>query len=125
MEALVDRIIEALSSVFSLAGAGFDGVNQALGLVIALAAALMTSSWRRLPVSALGAVLVHLLFLAMLPLARGGSFVLPEVLSGDFWIGAAALFLGYLIVIAIFFVLKSVLTGAPVGRGPGRRRRLR
>ncbi len=116
MDTLINQIGDFLNGIFGLASVGFDGVNQVMGLIIAVIAALMMVSWRALGSTALGATLVHLIVLAVLPVLNGGDFVLPAVLTVGFWMRALALFLGYAIVIAIFFFIKTLLTGTAFGR---------
>ena len=43
--------------------------------------------------------------------------MLPNLLTLGFWMSVLALFLGYAIVIAVFFLIKSLVTG---GVGPRR-----
>lgn len=116
MDNLIAQIGDFLSGILGLASAGFDGVNQVMGLIIAVIAALMMVDWRSLGSTALGATLVHLIVLAVLPVLNGGDFALPALLSVGFWMTVLALFLGYAIVIAIFFLIKSLLTGSAFGR---------
>ena len=116
MEALFDALGRFLATVFDLAQGGFDGVNQIVGLLIAAVAALMMPAWNRLFPTALGAALVHILIGVMRPVLDGGAFALPPILTVAFWMTVLALFLGYSIVIAVFFLVKSLFTGG------GRRR---
>lgn len=117
MESLFDSIGAFLAAMFSLAEGGFDGVNQVMGLLIAVIAALLMPTWSRLWASALGAALVHVAIGVIRPMLDGGALVLPDLLSLGFWMTVLALFLGYAIVIAVFFLIKSLVTG-----GVGRRR---
>jgi hypothetical protein len=118
MESLFDSIAAFLTGVFGLAQGGFDSVNQITGLLIAVIAALMMSAWGRLGATALGAVLVDRIIAMLRPVLDGGALVLPDLLSMTFWMTVLGLFLGYAIVIAAFFFIKSLF----VGRGPSRRR---
>ena len=88
---------------------GFAHVNGALGIIIALVAAYSLSHWKRLWAAALGATVVHLVAEIMLPvLDNRGKFGLPpDMLHQSYWRTAAALYLGYLLVIAVFFFLKK------------------
>lgn len=88
---------------------GFAHVNGALGLIIAVYAAYQLSSWKRLWAAALGATILHLVAVIMLPvLANQGTFRLPpDLLELSYWKTAAALFLGYLVAIAVFFAVKT------------------
>ena len=118
MESLFDSIGAFLVGLFGLAQGGFDGVNQVMGLLIAVIAALLMPAWSRLWASALGAALVHVAVGVIRPMLDGGAMVLPDLLSLTFWMGVLALFLGYAIVIAVFFFIKSLF----VGRGHRRHR---
>lgn len=118
MESLFDSIGAFLTGVFGLAQGGFDSVNQIVGLLIAVIAALMMTSWSRLWATALGAALVDRIIVMLRPVLDGGAFALPDLLSLGFWMTVLALFLGYAIVIAVFFFIKSVF----VGRGHSRHR---
>ena len=117
MESLFDSIGAFLGGIFGLAQGGFDGVNQVMGLLIAVIAALLMPAWSRLWATALGAALVHVAIGVLRPVLDGGAFVLPNLLTLGFWMSVLALFLGYAIVIAVFFLIKSLVTG-----GVGHRR---
>ena len=117
MESLFDSIGAFLGGIFGLAQGGFDGVNQVTGLLIAIIAALLMAAWSRLWATALGAALVHVAIGVLRPVLDGGAFVLPNLLTLGFWMSVLALFLGYAIVIAVFFLIKSLVTG-----GVGHRR---
>lgn len=90
---------------------GFSHVNGALGLIIAAFAAYELTEWKRLWAAALGATLLHLIAVIMIPvLANERSFQLPpDLLTLGYWKTAAALFLGYLVVVAVFFAVKTKL----------------
>lgn len=111
MESLFDSIGVFLNGLFDLAQGGFDGVNQVMGLLIAVIAALIMPAWRRLWATALGAAFVHILVGIVRPMLDGGALVLPALLTLGFWMSVLALFLGYAIVIAVFFFIKSLFTG--------------
>jgi hypothetical protein len=111
VEQFFDALLAFFGGLFALAQGGFDGVNQVLGLIIAAIAALLMSSWRALWATAAGAALVHILVGVVRPVLDGGNLVLPPILTVGFWLMALALFLGFAIVIAVFFFVKTVLTG--------------
>lgn len=111
MDALLDAVTRFLSTMFDLAQGGFDGVNQILGLLIAVVAALLMPAWNRLFPTALGAAFVHILVGVIRPMLDGGAFALPPILTVAFWMTVLALFLGYAIVIAVFFFIKSLFSG--------------
>ena len=111
MESVFDAIGAFLSGFLGLAQGGFDGVNQVTGLLIAIIAALLMAGWKRLWATALVAALVHVGIGVVRPVLDGGAFVLPDLLSLGFWMSVLALFLGYAIVIAVFFLIKSLIAG--------------
>ena len=111
MEGFVDQAAAFFGGVLNLAEGGYQGVNQVLGLIIAAVAALLMSGWKRLWAMALGAALVHTLVNLLLPVLDGGAFQLPNVFDVTTWMTLVALFLGYAVVIAIFYLVKSALTG--------------
>lgn len=90
--------------------AGFDQVNAVEGLVIALVAALLVPAWHRLWAVALGATLVNLIIDTLIPvIAYKRNFRLPpDLLQPSYWEHALVLFVGYLIVIGVFFFIKRL-----------------
>lgn len=111
MESLFDSIGMFLSGVFGLAQGGFDTVNQVTGLVIAVIATFMMPAWSRLWATSLGSAFVFILVGVLRPLIDGGSVVLPPLLTVPFWMTVLALFLGFAVVIAAMFLIKSLFTG--------------
>ena len=118
MESLFDSIGAFLTTLFSLAQGGFDTINQVTGLIIAVIAAFMMPAWSRLWATSLGAAFVFILIGLLRPLLDGGAFVMPELLTLGFWMQVLALFLGFAVIIAVMFFIKSLF----VGRGHGRHR---
>ena len=90
---------------------GFAHINAALELIIALVAAWQLGHWKRLWASALWATVTHLIAVVVIPvLANQGSFRLPpDLLTVHYWKTAAALYLGYLLVIGIFYAVKKTV----------------
>jgi hypothetical protein len=88
---------------------GFAHINAALGLIIALVAAWRLAHWKKIWASALGATLVHLIAVVVIPvLANEATFRLPpDLLTVGYWRTALALYLGYLLVIALFYAIKK------------------
>ena len=94
---------------------GFLEINHPKGLLIALAATLFMGSWRQwLPV-ALIATIIHIAIDVLAPVLAGrgsggnGNVALPDFMQSGFWETAGIYFLGYLIIIGVFFFLKSLL----------------
>tara|TARA_R110002167_G_scaffold4758_24_gene22443 strand:+ start:434 stop:799 length:366 start_codon:yes stop_codon:yes gene_type:complete len=115
MESLFESLSAFLSGLFALAQGGFDGVNQVTGLLIAVIAALVMPAWSRLWATAFGAALVHILIGVVRPVLDGGALLLPPLLTLNFWMTVLALFLGYAIVIAVFFFIRTLFTGGAHG----------
>lgn len=92
---------------------GFSHVNAVLGLIIALLATFGMSRWGKLWAMALIATIVHLVAEVMIPVvANHAQFALPaDLLQGSYWRTAAAIYLGYVIVIAVFFFIKRTVLG--------------
>ena len=111
MESLFDSIGAFLTGLFGLAQGGFDTINQVTGLVIAVIATFMMPAWSRLWSTSLGAALVFILVGLLRPLLDGGVFVMPPLLTLGFWMTVLALFLGFAVVIAVMFFIKSLFTG--------------
>src|SRR5690606_40924146 len=87
MESVFDWVAAALGGVFGLAQGGFDGVNQVVGLLIAMIAALLMPAWSRLWASALGAALAHVAVGVVRAVVDGGAFVLRELRGMSFSMG--------------------------------------
>lgn len=102
--------MELWADILAFLRSGFNQVNALQGLLIALVAGLMTPRWSRLPVFAFAAVLVHLLVDMIAPVMTTASALrLPAILDAAFWRYAAALFVGYLIVISLVMLARRLL----------------
>ncbi|HEY2071363.1 MAG TPA: hypothetical protein VGG48_17530 [Rhizomicrobium sp.] len=99
-----------LNTIWDFFQTGFHEVNAVEGLVIALVAALLVPAWSRLWAVALGATVVTLVVNTLIPvIAYHQSFRLPpDLLEVSYWMGALALFAGYLVVIGVFFFIKRL-----------------
>lgn len=90
--------------------AGFAEVNAVQGLIIALIATLLLPTWKRIPVFALGATVVHLAVDVLAPVfANGAPLRLPSILYVGFWEQVLILVLGYLIVICVLAMIKRLI----------------
>jgi hypothetical protein len=98
---------------------GFYKVNAIQGLLIAIVAAYLLPTWKQLFVYALGAVLVHVIFDVMIPvLGRNAPFRLPPLVDIEYWRYLLALYIGFLIIIPVFYLIKTlVLRGGHGGGG--------
>lgn len=94
---------------------GFMHVNVVLGLLIAVVAAFMLSSYRLRPVIAttIGATLVFIIAQVLVPVIdHGAALRLPDIMVANFWRELGLLAVGLFITITIFYVVrKTVLPG--------------
>jgi hypothetical protein len=99
-----------LNTIWDFFRAGFQTVNAVEGLVIALVAALLVPAWHRLWAVALGATIVNLVLDTLIPVvAYHQTFRLPpDLLEPAYWERALVLFVGYLVVIGVFFFIKRL-----------------
>ena len=101
-----------LSDSWNFLHEGFNNVNVVKGLIIALVAAIMLSGWKRLWGVALGATLMDIIITVMTPvMAHQAAFRMPPLMSVPFWRHALALYLGYIIVIGVFFFVRTSFVG--------------
>lgn len=90
---------------------GFANINNPKGLLIALIAVIFMGGWKQwLPLS-LVATVVHIAINQLQPVlgGGGGDVTLPPLMEESFWTQALVLFLGYLIIIGVFYFLKSLI----------------
>jgi hypothetical protein len=104
----MEHVNEYVGQAVTALQTGFLKVNEPAGLVIALIAAILISSWRNLVPMALLATIV-LVAIKNLPTLQSGH--LPNFTQTAFWTQTGGYLLGYLIIIAVFFGLKSMLFG--------------
>lgn len=104
MNDLINQAIQTLHD-------GFLEINHPKGLLIALAATLFMGSWRQLIPVAVAATIIHIAIDVLAPVlaGHGGTIALPDFMTSAFWTNAGIYFLGYLIIIAVFFLIKSML----------------
>jgi hypothetical protein len=93
---------------------GFEQINTIQGIVIALFAVVLMQRWRQLPIIVLGAWIVNYIVDQLRPMVASGGMnlsqiKLPHVMDAAFWIDAVSSYAGLLIVVAMFFAVKSVL----------------
>ncbi len=105
----MDQVQHFLNVILDFLREGFSSVNAVQGLVIALVAAIIAPAWDRIWAVALGATLVHLIADVLIPvIANHASFALPALMTFNYWRTAAALYVGYLIVIAVLMFIKRM-----------------
>ncbi len=90
---------------------GFANINNPKGLLIALAATIFIGSWRQwVPVAAI-ATIIHIAIERLAPVLAGGGgeVTLPPLMEEAFWTQVLVLFLGYLVIIGVFYLIKSMI----------------
>lgn len=115
----MEMIQQFISAVNEYMQTGFYKVNAVQGLLIAIVAAYLLPAWGRIFVFALGAVLVHVVLDVMIPvLGRNAPFRLPPLVDVEYWRYVLALYIGFLIIIPVFYLVKVlVLRGGGGGHG--------
>ena len=103
-----------------------DYVNQAVGylqegfgivngdwraLLIAVVAAILMQNWKQLVPFAVVAVVILIAIERLAPVLanNGGNPSLPNLVETDFWIRTGVMALGYVVIIGVFFFLKSLV----------------
>lgn len=105
----MDNFQHLVNSVWDFFREGFQNVNAVEGIIIALIAAFILSSWRRLWAVALGATIVNMILDVLIPVvANHAAFRLPpDMMEAPYWHHVLVLYVGYLVVIAVFFFVKK------------------
>ena len=99
-----------LNEVLAFLRDGFTHVNAVLGIIIALFAAFQMVNWQKLWEVALAATLVHVIALVLIPVIdHNAPLHLPPLVSLWFWRDTATVYVGYVILIAVFFFVRSQL----------------
>lgn len=91
---------------------GFGIVNgDWRALVIALIAAILMSSWKQWIPFAVVAVVIHIAIQKIAPVlaGTGEELNLPPIMESSFWVSTGVLALGYLVIIGVFFLIKSLV----------------
>lgn len=97
---------------------GFGHVNNtALGIIIALFSAYQLHEFKKIWQQALAATILHRFAEVMIPvLANEGRFQLPpNLVHLSYWEATAFLYVGYVIVIAVLFFIKTRVLGGGGG----------
>ncbi len=106
----MDALQSLWNDIANYGEAGFYRINALQGLLIAIGAAYFLHRWTSVFAMALGAVLVHVILDVMIPvLANSAEFKLPPIVEADYWRYLLTPYVGYLIVITVFYVIKRML----------------
>lgn len=104
--------MEYVNQAVEILREGFANTNNPKGLLIALAATLFMGSWRQWIPVALVATIIHIAIDRLAPVLAGdnaGAVTLPPLMEPQFWTSTGVLLAGYAIIIAVFYLLKSML----------------
>ncbi len=101
----VDQAIEYMRDGFGIVNGDWRA------LVIALIAAIVMSNWRQWIPFVVLAVVAHIAIREIAPVlaGTGEELNLPPIMEEQFWVSTGVLALGYLIIIGVFFLIKSLL----------------
>jgi len=106
----MDTIFHLFNPVLDLFRTGFNQVNVLLGLIIALIASFQLASWRKLWEMALAALAFHIVALTLAPsIDHGAPIRLPALLDPMVWRNWLAIYVGYVILITVFYFLRTRL----------------
>jgi hypothetical protein len=115
---MMEWIQQFIATVNDYMQTGFYKVNAVQGLLIAVVAAYLLPKWSRIFVFALGATVVHAIFDVMIPvLGRNAAFRLPPLVDLEYWRYLLSIYIGYLIVISVFYLIKRMILGGGHGGG--------
>jgi len=106
----MDAVAHFFDDILVLVQSGFNQVNAYLGLAIALIASFQLSAWKKLWEMALVATLVHLAARVLAPVIdHGAPLQLPPLFQLTMWRNLLAVYIGYVLVIALFYFLRTKL----------------
>ena len=106
----MDQIQHYLDAALGFLNNGYAQVNGPQGLIIALLAVVIMQTWGQWFAITLGATICYAIVDAVRPIVMGhGALKLPPVTDPSYWGVLAALYVGLLVIIAMFFAVKKVL----------------
>jgi hypothetical protein len=106
----MDNPQSLLGQAFDFIHRSFLTVDTQVGLlIIALIAAFIMKSWKQIWWLSLLAVIVYTVVDVVWPLMNNGTFRLPDFFQWAFWQIELMRYIGFIIVITVFYVLKTLL----------------
>lgn len=105
----MEDAMQYVQPVLDFFAAGFNQVNAIQGIVIAVLAAFVLREYRRILVVSLVAAVVHVVVDTVMPVVQGAELKLPPLADMAWWQYAATLFVGYIVIITVFYILKRLL----------------
>ncbi len=105
----MDLIQTYLAAALDFLSTGYNQVNGPQGLVIGLLAVVVMQSWGQLLAVTMVSTIAYAIVEAVRPIVlEGGALKLPPVTEPAYWGFVAALYVGLLVIIAMFFAVKRV-----------------
>lgn len=105
----MEQVMQYAQPVLDFFAAGFNQVNAVQGIIIGVLAAFVLREYRRILVVSLVAAIVHVVVDAAMPVIQGAELKLPPLADLGWWQYAATLFVGYIVIITVFYILKRLL----------------
>jgi hypothetical protein len=106
----MEQLQSYLDAGLAFLNRGYDQVNGPQGLIIALLAVVVMQSWGQWFGITFGATVAYALVEGVRPIVLGGGpLKLPPVTDPAYWGFVATLYVGLLVIIAMFFAVKKVL----------------
>jgi hypothetical protein len=102
--------MEYVDQALAILRDGFANANNPKGILIALAATIFLNSLKQwLPITFVATV-IHIAIDTLAPVLAGGggSVTLPPLMETSFWTQTGVLFVGYAVVIGVFFLIKGM-----------------
>ena len=106
----MDQIQSYFHTALDFLNNRYEHVNGPQGLVIALFAVVLMQTWGQWLAITLGATICYAIVDAVRPIIVGsGALKLPPVTDPAYWGVLAAVYVGLMVIIAMFFAVKKVL----------------
>lgn len=105
----MENVMQYVQPVLDFFAAGFNQVNAVQGIIIGVLAAFVLRQYSRILVIGFVATLIHLIVDTALPVIRGAELKLPPLADVEWWKYVLLLYVGYLVVITVFYILKRIL----------------
>lgn len=108
-----EQMQEQLDKIGDFVKQGFDAVNEPMGLLIALVAALLLKTWKKMGVIVVGAVIFHLILQQVAPvMVDRDELRFPDMFGPEWWYSATTLFAGYFILISVLYFIRTKILQA-------------
>jgi hypothetical protein len=114
----MNNLGDIFNPILDFLKAGFTEVNALQGLLIALFATVLMKRWAQIFAISLGAAAFYVVVEWIIPIAtQGAAIKLPEIVNVEFWKHVGTLFVGFVIIVSMFFAVKSVVFRPAAAKG--------